>query len=138
MLENNPSKQSPPWTDMDKFEMYDLLDLQIEMCSPQSSTLSNISTSGPTIHVYRVLPSSLVNKQNNTKAVYLMDSSIISPSLTDVSVQPTKSCSLHMSSMSDCWTSRWLRSHWKYAKTESLNKGSFCLLFHLIKFKHHF
>lgn len=105
---------------------------------PQSFALSNISTSGPTIHVYSVLPSSLVNKQNNTKAVYLMDSSIISPSLTDVSVQPTKSCSLHMSSMSDCWTSRWLRSHWKYAKTESLNKGSFCLLFHLIKFQHHF
>lgn len=117
------------------FDMYDLLDLQIEMCSPQSSTLSNISTSGPTIHVYRVLPSSLVNKQNNTKAVYLMDSSIISPSLTDVSVQPTKSCSLHMSSMSDCWTSRWLRSHWKYAKTESWIKGTFCLLFHLIRFQ---
>lgn len=68
---------------------------------------------------YSVLPSSPVNKQNNTsKTDYLIDSSIISPSLTDVSVQPTKSCSLHMSSMSDCWTSRWLRSHWKHAKTE--------------------
>lgn len=68
---------------------------------------------------YSVLPSSPVNKQKILRlSTYLIDSSIISPSLTDVSVQPTKSCSLHMSSMSDCWTSRWLRSHWKHAKTE--------------------
>lgn len=39
---------------MDKFEMYDLLDFQIEMYSPQSFALSNISTSGPTIHVYSI------------------------------------------------------------------------------------
>lgn len=42
---------------------------------------------------------------------YLIDSSTITPFLTDISVQPTKSCSLHTSSISDCSTSRWSKSH---------------------------
>jgi len=42
---------------------------------------------------------------------YLIGSSIIIPSFTDISVQPIKSCSLHISSISVCSTSLWLRSY---------------------------
>ena len=48
---------------------------------------------------------------------YFMDSSIMVPSLTDVSLQPRKSCSLHKSSISSWSTSFWPRSDWNKTKS---------------------
>lgn len=64
---------------------------------------------------------------NMANLAYLIHSSIMRPSLTDVSVHPTNSCSRHTSSTSSCSTSLWLRSHYERKPKKDLQYLIICV-----------
>lgn len=135
MLENNPSKQSPPWTDMDKFEMYDLLDLQALSLLPWATFLRQVQQFMyieycPHLWSINRIILRLSTSWTPRSSVPLWPTS---PSSPQSRVPCTCLLCLIVGLPDDLGHTGNMQN-----KTESLNKGTFCLLFHLIKFQHHF